>query len=105
MRFPACRPATALRIARLRWSPDVVGRVRRPTNAGKRLAAIVVGSAAAGETMPRPPAQQAAAIGVPATDRSQALEEAVLGRLTARRLRAQSPAARDQSSDHHPDPH
>jgi hypothetical protein len=55
--------------------------------------------------MPRPPVQQAAAIGVPATDRSQALEEAVLGWLTALRLRAQSPAARDQSYDHHPDPH
>src|SRR5947209_6494628 len=57
-----------------RRTPDVVGRVVRPTNSGQWLAAVVVGSAPAGKTMRIPPVQQAAAIRAPAAHRVPALE-------------------------------
>ena len=66
MRFVAGPPATALRITDLPRSPDVVGGVRRPADFRKRLAAIVVRGAPARKAMSGPPAEQAAAVGVPA---------------------------------------
>ena len=56
---------------------------------GKWLAAVVVRSATAGETMPRPPAQQAAAVGVPTSGGARALEVALPGCFPARGPRAQ----------------
>jgi hypothetical protein len=104
MRSVATLPAAAGRTTGLRRAPDVVRRVGGPADRGKRLAAVVVGRTAAGETMPGPPAQQAAAVGVPAADRAQALEEAILGWVTTRMLRTKSPAARDQGYDQCPEP-
>src|SRR5262245_32235101 len=71
VQFAACLPAAVPGIADLWRSPDVVGRVRGPADRRKWLAAVVVRSAAAGETMPGPPAQQAAAVGEPATGRGR----------------------------------
>ena len=71
--------ARAVGIMDLRRPPDVVGRVGRPAHSGRRLAAVVVRAAAPGETMRVPPVQQATTVGVPATDRVQPLQEALLG--------------------------
>src|SRR5438046_1266784 len=95
----------ALGITDLRRPPDVVGRVGRPADPGKWLAAVVVGGTAAGKTMGGPPVQQAAAVGVPAAYRVEPLQEALLGRLTTRRLPTRSPAARHQGDDERPGPH
>src|SRR5436305_1826597 len=70
MRRAACPPASGPGTADLWPPPDVVGRVRRPADRGKWLAAVVVRSAAAGETMLRPPVQQTAAVGEPAAGRA-----------------------------------
>jgi hypothetical protein len=111
MRFAACWPAVALRMTNLRGPPDIVRRVGRPANRGERLAAIVIRTAAAGEAMRRPPAQQAAAVRVPAADRPQLPEDArdapLCGvsrrrhggggsRLRTRRFAAEGPACGDQ---------
>src|SRR5258708_5133006 len=96
--------AIAVRITDLRGSPGVVGRVGRPADRGKWFAAVVIGGAAMGNPMRIPPMQQAAPVGVPAAHGAHPLEEAFLGRLTARRLCPQSPAARDQSDEQCPNP-
>ncbi len=94
---------TALRITALLRSPDVIGRVRRPANSGKRLAAVIVGGGFAGETTSRPPVQNGASIGAEAAGRSQALEEASRRRRAAR-LCAQLPPRPDQGNDPGCDP-
>src|SRR5579884_429574 len=80
---------TGLRMTDLRRLPDVVGRVRRPANAGKRLAAVVVRGGITGEATARPPVKQRSPIGAPTADRGQALEEAACRRRTTRRLSVQ----------------
>ena len=104
MRFVAIQVAVALGTTALGRPPDVVGRVGRPAHLGERLAAVVVGSAGAGKTTRVPPVQQAAAIGVPAADRAQALHEAVLGWLTPSTLGSEATACPEQSDDKCPDP-
>src|SRR5208337_2825028 len=66
-------------ITDLRRPPDVVGRVGRPADPGKRFAAVVVRGSLTGKTMRVPPVQQAAAVRVPAADRVQPLQEVLLG--------------------------
>ena len=66
--------ARVMGITGLRWTPDAVGRIGRPAHPGKRLAAVVVRPAAAGETMRVPPMPKAATVRVPATDRTHPLE-------------------------------
>src|SRR4051794_40384830 len=80
----------------LRRPPDVVGRVGRPAHSGRRLATIVVWTAAAGETMRVPPMQQAPAVRVPATDRVQPLEEVLLAWLATPGISTECPSAGHQ---------
>src|SRR5208283_670134 len=88
----------------LRRSPDEVSGVGRPADTRQFLAAIIVRGTTTRNTTWIPPVQEAAAVGVPAADGPQALEERVVGRLWARGLRKQSRAA-DQCDNQCPDPH
>src|SRR5262245_29450366 len=85
--------------------PRVPGRSRRTSVTWNRLATVVFGGPAPGETMRVPPVQEAAAVRVPAPDRVQPLQEALLGRLTVPALSPQSPAARQQDEHECPDAH
>src|ERR1700722_10296204 len=90
MGFVTILGAAARGTTDLRRTPAVPARVRRPAKTGKGLAAVIVGGSTGAKTTRVPPAQQAATEGVPAADGSQALKEAVRGRLTTRRLRTPS---------------
>jgi hypothetical protein len=80
-----------------RRRPDVVGRIGRPAYVGRRLATVVVWSAAPWETVAFPPMKDAAAVGVPATDWAQPFPEVLLGRRTIVVIAAKRPAAGDHA--------
>src|SRR5262249_39316668 len=87
MAWPAFGLGVPPRTTVHRDHPQVIGWIGGPADAGERLAAVVVGSTAAGEAVPGPPVQQPAAIGIPTARWDHALKEAVLGWLAAARLR------------------
>ena len=104
MRWVAMLGAFAPGTTDLRRTPNVAGRVSRPADAGRRLAAIVVRAAAAWKTMRIPPAQQAAAVREPSADRPDSLQDAGPARLAARRLPGARQAAGDHAEEKRPDP-
>ena len=88
----------------LRRPPGVIGRVGRPAYGGEWLAAIVIRTAAVGETVLRPPAQQAAAVSIPAAGRPQPSQEAVGARLGTGWLPAASRGRDDQCGEDNTNP-
>src|SRR5262245_9043953 len=110
MQLAACLSAAAPGTAALWRSPDVVGRIRGPADRRKWLAAVVVRSTAAGETMLRPPAQQTAAVGEPAAGRGQRARsrkrrQSGRGRLRTRWFSGGSPARGGQREEAGSDPY
>lgn len=63
-------------------------RVGGPADAGKRLAAVIVGAAAAWETMARPPMHQATTVGMTAAGLAKAPSRTTLWRFAARHVTA-----------------
>jgi len=95
------RHDTALRVIDF-GSPRKSAQTRGTADFGKRLATVVVGSAAAGETVRLPPVKQSAAVRMATAGRTQSSKIAGGRRVAAWRLSAESGDAREQHKNRQP---